>query len=307
MQTLDIPLNFIEQISRTFGDTGKVWLLDLPETIAHCVQQWELSDLTVAEGLSYNLILFATHPEHGPVVLKIGVPHLDLFSEMEAIQLYDGHGICRCYAVDEEHGAMLLERVLPGEDLRTVKDADERFRIAADLFARNKTAVPEVCNLPTYQDLIERALQRVPQNPQVPQQLTAWLREIKGRHQQLVGEADHLTVLHCDLHHMNILRSGDGWKLIDPKGFIGVPAMECIRFMQNELGLFPPNNKRTTIDIMISIFAPVLEVDPQTIEKCYFIDSVLSTYWGFEDDSTADWLEEAVRQCGFLRQEFFYS
>ncbi len=307
MQQFDLPLNFIEQISRTFGDTGKVWLLDLPQTVDWCVQQWGLSNLEVADGLSYNLILFATHPEFGPVVLKVGVPHLDLFSEMEVIQLYNGRGICRCFAVDAEHGAMLLERVLPGEDLRTVKDADERYRIAADLFARNKTEVPAVCNLPTYQDLIERAIDRIPQNPQVPEQLVAWLHEIKGHHQQQVDETPLLSVLHCDLHHMNILRSGDHWKLIDPKGFIGVPAMECIRFMQNEIDLFPPSDQRTTIDLMISVFATALKVDPRTVEQCYFIDSVLSTYWGFEDDSTADWLEEGVRQCGYLKREFLGS
>jgi hypothetical protein len=33
MPQFDLPIEFIEKISRSFGDTGKVWLLDLPETI----------------------------------------------------------------------------------------------------------------------------------------------------------------------------------------------------------------------------------------------------------------------------------
>ena len=89
---IDLPLTFIKKIHQGFGDTGTVWLMDLPETIAYCAQNWVLSDLEVACGLSYNLILFAQHAVYGDVVLKIGVPHLDLFSEMEAIQLYDGRG-----------------------------------------------------------------------------------------------------------------------------------------------------------------------------------------------------------------------
>jgi streptomycin 6-kinase len=173
----------------------------------------------VACGLSYNLILFADHPQYGQVVLKIGVPHLDLFSEMEAIQLYEGHGICRCYAVDKTRGAMLLERILPGKDLRSVQDAGERFRIAADLYARNKTEVPEECGLPTYQNLIERAIKRLPEHPHMPAKLVTWLHQIKKQHKSLdPREAEHQTVLHCDLHHMNILQDGEGWKLIDPKG-----------------------------------------------------------------------------------------
>lgn len=301
---IDLPLTFIKQMHLAFGDTGTVWLMDLPETIQYCAQNWALSDLEVAGGLSYNLILFAKHADYGDVVLKIGVPHLDLFSEMEAIQLYDGRGICRCYAVDDAHGAMLLERVLPGEDLRSVVDADERYRITADLYARSKTAVPEVCNLPTYQSLIERAIERIPQNPQVPEALVQWLRKIEGQHQQLVDETDQLTVLHSDLHHMNILRSGDGWKLIDPKGFIGVPAMECIRFMQNELGIYPPADPKAAIEKMISIFAPALAVAPEMVRRCYFVDSVLSTYWGYEDDPSADWLEEGLEECAFLEREY---
>jgi hypothetical protein len=35
-------MEFIEKISRSFGDTGKVWLLDLPETIAACAEGWGL-------------------------------------------------------------------------------------------------------------------------------------------------------------------------------------------------------------------------------------------------------------------------
>lgn len=297
MQQFDLPLEFIEKISRSFGDTGKVWLLDLPETIEACAQQWGLQNLEVAGGLSYNLILFADHSQYGPVVLKIGVPHLDLFSEMEAIQLYDGHGICRCYAVDETRGAMLLERVLPGKDLRTVKDADERYRIAADLYARNKTEVPEECGLPTYQNLIERAIKRLPEHPHMPTKLITWLHQIKKQHKKLVKDAQHLIVLHCDLHHMNILRDGDGWKLIDPKGFIGVPAMECIRFMQNEVDLYPWEDPLAAVQKMISIFAPAIGVSTDEVKQCYFIDSVLSCTWSHEDSSPGDQLDGCLASC----------
>lgn len=291
---IELPLTFIEKISRSFGDTGKVWLLDLPQTVSNLVQQWSLTEVRLCHELSYNLILFAKHPEYGPVVLKVGVPHLDLFSEMEAIQLYDGRGICRCYAVDKEHGAMLLERVLPGEDLRSVTEADERYRITADLYARSKTEVPEVCNLPTYQSLIERAIERIPQNPQVPEPLVKWLRQIERQHRQLVDETQHLTVLHCDLHHMNILRSGDGWKLIDPKGFIGIPAMECIRFMQNELDLYRTDHPINLVNQMISVFAAAMQVSEAVVRRCFFIDSVLSCYWSHEDHSPETQLQECT-------------
>ncbi len=190
MNSFELPITFIDKINRGFGDTGTVWLMDLPEIIEHCVKQWNLTNIKVCEELSYNLILFANHPTHGPVVLKIGVPHLDLFSEMEAIQLYAGHGICQCYAVDEAHGAMLLERVLPGEDLRTIQDADERYRITAELYQKIHTPVPENCSLPTYQSLIETAIKRLPDNPQVPGKLTTWLHLIKKFHKILLKETD---------------------------------------------------------------------------------------------------------------------
>lgn len=299
MNQLDLPLSFIKKINSGFGDTGTVWLMDLPEIIEHCVQQWQLTDLKVCEELSYNLILFANHPTYGSVVLKIGVPHLDLYSEIEVIQLYDGRGICRCYAVDKEHGAMLLERVQPGEDLRTVDNDDERYRITADLYRQIQTPVPEECALPTYQSLIETAIKRLPDIQQVPGKLVTWLHLIKKSHKALVKETENLNILHCDLHHMNIMQDGNDWKLIDPKGFIGVPAMECIRFMQNELDLFPTDDRKTAVEKMISVFAPALNVEPKTIRKCFFIDSVLSCYWGYEESAELDWLTEGMENCEF--------
>ena len=297
MIEFDLPIEFIEKISRSFGDTGKVWLMDLPETIETCASQWQLSKLRVCNELSYNLILFAHHPTYGEVVLKIGVPHLDLFSEMEAIQLYGGRGICRCYAVDKAHGAMLLEKVSPGDDLRSVNDADHRYQITAGLYQQIHTSVPKECTLPTYQSLIERAIQRLPENPQVPQKLVTWLHLIRKEHKALIKETPQLVVLHCDLHHMNILRDGNDWKLIDPKGFIGVPAMECIRFMQNELGLYEQTDKKAAIEKMIACFAPALKVSTATVKKCFFIDSVLSCYWSHEERSPQDQLQECLTTC----------
>ena len=90
---IQLPEAFIDQIRRGFQQKGDRWLEELPELTERCVEKWQLTHVCLSDELSYNLVLFARHPQEGEVVLKIGVPHLDLFSEMRAIRLFEGRGL----------------------------------------------------------------------------------------------------------------------------------------------------------------------------------------------------------------------
>jgi len=101
-------------------------------------------------ALSINLIYFAESPDHGAVVLKIGFPHPELFTELEALAFFGDSHICKCYDSDRENGATLLERLVPGHDLFSMEDRSRQVEIGAGLIARLPVALTGNESLPQF-------------------------------------------------------------------------------------------------------------------------------------------------------------
>ncbi|MFZ5828390.1 MAG: aminoglycoside phosphotransferase family protein, partial [Bacillota bacterium] len=105
-------------------------------------------------------------------------------------------------------------------------------------------------------------------------------------------------LLHGDLHHKNILRDRQGgWRAIDPKGIAGVAVMETARFIQNELDLVAPDEVPAALDHMTSLFAAELGQPKRMVALCAFVDKVLSTVWGIEENYTEAQLAACMSQC----------
>jgi streptomycin 6-kinase len=121
-----------------------------------------------------------------PVVLKLNPRIEGLATEAAALRFWrdTGAAVELLDARDDDY-TMLLERLEPGTP--TLADL-------GGLVARLHTAGPPPPHFP---------------------HLTAWFPE--------VPPADTDVLLHLDLHAGNAMRSPDGWKAIDPKGFRGDP------------------------------------------------------------------------------------
>jgi streptomycin 6-kinase len=298
---LHLPPAFRERIQRAFGKEGTAWLEQLPQILALCQDRWRLTDLRLSGKLSYNLICFAQSPAYRSVALKIGVPHPELFTEMKALWLYAGRGICACYDADAELGALLLERIMPGSDLTQVVDNEERFRIAAGLMATLPVPHMDDKGLPSYADWISRAFARARAETGAGSELLS-LVDIAERFFREIDTPDRPRVLlHGDLHHKNILQDRQGgWKAIDPKGVIGPSFLEAARFMQNEFGMGARENRLARLDQMTSIFAEHLGEPKQLLAKCAFVDKVLATCWSAEENPDPAELQGAVEECQAL-------
>lgn len=292
---LDLPQEFTERIRRIFGAQGRAWLDQLPGILARCRQRWHLSNLRLAEGLSYNLICFADSPVHGSVVLKVGVPNPELFTEMKALSLYAGRGICACYDADVELGALLLERIVPGHDLRCVENRAERFQIAAGLFGALPVALEGDHGFPSYVDWVGRAFARARAEGRVSADLLALVDVAEGYFREIDSPARPHLLLHGDLHHMNILQDRDGtWKAIDPKGVIGVACMGAARFMQNEFGMGDPADRLDRLEQMAAVFGERLREPKAVLARCAFVEHVLATCWSAEENESPEALRKAV-------------
>lgn len=285
------PPGFIKTIQSTFGDKGREWLSQLPELIADASKRWGLSNVKPVPNLSYNFVAFAKRGVED-VVLKIGVPNRELVSEMAALRLFNGEGVCQLLECDEEGGMSLLERLKPGTTLSEMEDDDGCTHIAIDvmenLILRGGGAAPPLqnkfINLSDWFDGLKKIRPRFGGGVgPFPKEI---LRRVEASLPGLFD--DEARLIHGDFHHYNVLLSERGWLAIDPKGVIGPVGYEIGPLMLNpwikpmDGSRFEVRTKRR-VDIIHERLGRAREV----IIEWALAHAVLSAWWDFQD--AMDW------------------
>ena len=87
----------------------------------------------------------------------------------------------------------------------------------------------------------------------------------------------HKYVIHGDLQHRNILKSGDTWKAIDPHGIIAERAFETVPFILNEIRHY--NIGIDELNNIILLLSKYFKEDKRLIEKALYITIVEKIIW----------------------------
>ncbi|MDP7255144.1 MAG: aminoglycoside phosphotransferase family protein, partial [Planctomycetota bacterium] len=139
---------FQEKLIAEFGDRGREWLLSLPDLLKDLAAAWRLTLAHAIRDLNVNYLCYCTAGDGAECVLKVGVPHRDLATEIEALMHYDGRGIVRALRADPGRHALLLERVRPARMLHDLRDNRRETRIGARVIKSLLRPAPEAHNLP---------------------------------------------------------------------------------------------------------------------------------------------------------------
>ncbi|HEV2719153.1 MAG TPA: aminoglycoside phosphotransferase family protein [Thermoanaerobaculia bacterium] len=201
-------------------------------------------------------------PDGTPAVLKLT---RTAAQEAAALRAFDGRGSVRLLA--ENSGALLLERAEPGYDLSRLAAVDDRqatsiaASVARKLWREAPAGFPSV-------ETWEADLAR-------DEDASAVFRE-------LVGSMPQTFFLHGDLHHLNILASGDEWLAIDPKGIVGERACEIGPLVLNPVGLL---DLAAILNRRIDQLSEELDLDRERARAWTFVRAVLAISWAREDRS----------------------
>lgn len=84
-----LPLEFISNVQGVLQEDGRRYVDALPDLVAEASAQWGLMDVRPVPKLSYNFVAFANRGE-SQVILKIGLPNRETWSEMAALRLFNG-------------------------------------------------------------------------------------------------------------------------------------------------------------------------------------------------------------------------
>lgn len=286
---LSLSEQFTRTINSVFKERGTLWLQNLPVLLAECAERWELTILPPFSNLSYNYVTPVVRSDGSDAVLKVGVPHKELWSEMEALRVFGGRGSVRLLEADSERGAMLLERLKPGTPLTMFADETQdayATSIAASVMRKLRHSAPAQHDFPSVADWAGGMKRmRAHFDGGTGPFPAALVEEAENLFTELLASSAPPVLLHGDLHHDNILETENGlWLAIDPKGLIGEPAYEVGALLRN---LWPTrhalHNPQQMLERRVHQFAEELEMDRARVRGWGVAQAVLSAWWSVED------------------------
>jgi streptomycin 6-kinase len=305
---MSLPPEFISIIKNTYGEDGEQLIANLPALIEEASQRWGLTNVQPVSNLSYSFVAFANRGDQD-VVLKIGVPHDGLRSEIATLRLFNGEGACQLLEADEEKGFLLLEWLQPGVMLSTLEDDEEATHIAAEVMKKIWRSLEHVTLSGA------KSLHYDERDPSLSLRMTYekfillsdWfdgLNELRTMFEGGTGPLDeklvarteqsvkdflvenHMPVLmHGDFHHFNVLSSERGWLVIDPKGVIGPAGYEVGPFMINPWGSLSEGISDQLILRRVDILHEQLGWERERILEWSLVHAILSAWWGIEDNT----------------------
>ncbi len=286
MRKFVIPSDFVQHTIDLCGEKGRAWLERLPTILATCEHRWQIRIDAPFAGLSYHYVAPAVDTSGNALVVKALVPTGEFAQEIEALRLFDGHGVAQLLAHDLENEVILLERLQPGTMLSSCEDDEEATLIIADVMMSVRRSVPAEHPFPTVQDW-GKGFVRLREHYQggtgpFPRAL---LEEAESLFTELSASMDALLLLHGDLHHENILYSQQrGWLAIDPKGLIGEAAYEVGTMLHNPLPrlLHYPDPARV-LARRVDLLSEVLGIERARVRGWGLAQSMLSVWWDVED------------------------
>lgn len=182
--------------------------------------EWELTLGDVFDSSPWSYVVAVGDD----AVLKIrGDDDWESDHDVDALLRWDGRGAVRVLRHDRDRRAALLQRARPGHDL-SLLPWDDGIWIAAEV--ASQLWVPATSPFRSVHEFVPRWLDEANASDR-----------IRRLYASLGLRAD--TLVHGDLHHHNIVRSGERWLAIDSKGMLAEPEFDVAPLMWNPIGAEP--------------------------------------------------------------------
>ena len=275
--------NLKQNIIKIYGDNGKQWLDSLPEIVAKIANEHNLSGLIPVNNMTFNYIA-SGYQNDKPIILKMGMNSNDLTKEVSCLKAFPKHAVADVIAHDDNMS--IIQRAVPGITLKDHfpnNDIDATKILCASIKELHKASIPESHNFYHLSELFRTLDQKL----DIPDEI---LTRAKHLRDDLLKSTTKEVLLHGDLHQDNILKNGDIWLAIDPKGFIGDPAFEPAAYLCNPIPeLLQENQPREMIEKRINICSAELDIDSQRITDWLYAKSVLCWAWSLADNLDASY------------------
>lgn len=271
---------FEKTICATFGTKGEKWLTELPKIIDKLKAKWQLSDLSPVTNMSYHYVARAVHLFDKPVVIKIGCDPELMDCEASLLEANTSGKMVQLFEYDRGLCALLMMEAQPGISLKEIypQELENVMQSYANLtFNLHKYGEIEKSHYPHVSEWLE-ALDNAKPKPNDKKLFSI----AKAKKDALLSSMGALKLLHGDLHIDNILKHGEGWICIDPKGVWGEIEFEVAAF-----DIFSPTEvkeaTRSAFLMRAQRLAELTHLQFDRLKDWFFVRLVLSAAWSIED------------------------
>ncbi|WP_161972347.1 aminoglycoside phosphotransferase family protein [Glaciihabitans arcticus] len=282
------------------GASRTDWDATSLELLATTLERWQLTPGQTLTGGVSALVLEVTQANGSPAVLKLGFPHVEAIGEALGLEAFGPELAPRVLRQDAWTWALLLESVMPGTSLLDPELAmDDALAAAAALHTR-LTARRAPGGIPTLASAMSHysrgAVSRLP--AQLPALESLGVAELVRAGIAQLGSlaADDVppVLLHGDFNPNNVLRSGDGWRVIDPKPLVGDPAYDLWPLVAQLPG--------ETLRYRVGRMAELTGLSAERIVAWGLVRTALDVSWALEDGLDAEAQAASLREWSALTQ-----
>jgi len=289
-----------EDVKRIIDGFGEKFYNEVSKSIDSMIIEWSLDELELVDSFSAKLVFKGLSKNYGPIVMKFGLDKEELINEANALKYFKGNKVCKLIAIDTERKVLLEENILPGTELVKEKRIEHRLNVFCDLFKQlhykddtNNYQCDEVDynSFKSYKDWIYRIADYIEQKKNW-NEVAHHMKKAKELYKRLSDEFPNQCLLHGDFHYYNILKTENGYKIIDPKGVIGNPIFDIPRYMLNEF--WDEENKLKIDETMKKVFdtfSQSLSLSRKVLSEVLYIEGALAICWCIE--SGADIAQKA--------------
>lgn len=266
----------------------RVWLEAMPQLLERLVALWLLRlEAPFDHGGTCSWVCPVVCADGTQAVLKLAMPHMEGKDEIQGLRYWKGRTMVKLLAADDDSGAMLLERCLPGTTLRSEPEPDQDVIIAGVLKRVWETAklAPGPADFRPLSQVIDFWCEEtIAQKHLWPDAglVNEGLRVMK----KLARPAPTDVLLATDLHSGNVLRAQrEPWLAIDPKPFVGDRSYDPVQHLMN-----CENRLHRNPAGLVDRIAGLTEVDPERLKLWTFARAAADPR---DDWTNARWIDIA--------------
>jgi streptomycin 6-kinase len=269
---------FVTNMQQLYPQTGHPWLRDLPTHLNQLAQEWNFEFVRTLPDLSYSYVALVKYADNH-AILKMAPTEHSLEQQTHCLSCFQKKAPT-IFHFHTKLNAVLMEHINPGHSLKNTVKAGQ-----------DDAATQIICGVirelrfqtkPTreFKHLSELGRELAILTGQIDKPL---LDKATALFHDLSQDRTNDILLHGDLHHDNILSADNGWKVIDPHGYIGDPAAEVATMIRNPMDCFPSERSlKHTLERRLSILKDELPYDPKRMNAWAFCINVLSAAWTYE-------------------------
>lgn len=282
-----------QNITNLYGSKGTDWIDNLPAIVTALTNNWNLSEIIPVSNMTFNYVAKAILNTKEHVVLKISYDEQSIINEKRALAKFGLHGSIKLIDYNGQYNALLLQQAIPGITLKSL------YRDNPDYVMNCYVETMQKLHHQHYhqQQLLEESNSthmadwlKALDEPSLKQIPTTLLNKAIELRNKMLASPKPLIFIHGDLHHDNILKHGNEWLSIDPKGVIGEAEFEIAAFDFLYISeLAATSNVKSLFAKRVESLAQKSGLDAQRIKGWVFVRLILMAAWFIEDNGDPSW------------------